>query len=152
MAPGSKPPTMKVIVLLIDDDPTSILIHRMLLQREFPDVIIKEFTSAPLALDFLKSVQNPDCFHFSILLDIFMPEMSGWEFLEILQEHQNWSYSIHLITSSIDPREKTRSETYKCVHSFTEKPLLRSHLHELRLRPYVSSWDAAALRDEGFSN
>ncbi len=69
-------------IFVIDDDDTSrFLTTRMLeLVRNQQEFICHEFKSALCALDFLSNRQNiwPDV----ILLDINMPLMSGWEFID----------------------------------------------------------------------
>ena len=66
----------------------------------------------------LKSDTLPDL----ILLDINMPVMNGWEFLEISNKHEI-SIDIHMLSSSQDPSEEEMSLVYPQVKSFVRKPL-----------------------------
>ncbi len=69
-----------------------------------------------------------------ILLDINMPVMNGWDFLEEFQKYLI-SYcpntSVKILTSSIDPRDIEKSKSYPIVNEFISKPLNREILNSL---------------------
>ncbi|MBZ9631279.1 response regulator [Salegentibacter sp. LM13S] len=81
---------------------------------------MKEFVSGTLALEFLK--ENSDTCRFIIFLDINMPEMSGWEFLENMKKNSDSIYEVHVVTISINPEDKLRARKHNSISSFTEKP------------------------------
>jgi len=65
-------------------------------------------------------------------LDLNMPVMSGWEFLDLLESKLgSRSMEIHVLTSSINPRDRTNAENHQIVASFMEKPLDESLLDGL---------------------
>jgi CheY-like chemotaxis protein len=61
-----------------------------------------------------------------ILLDLNMPVMDGWEFLEIfLKKYPQFSERtmVFVVTSSINPADKIRSHKEDAVKGFLSKPL-----------------------------
>lgn len=128
---------MKVVprVLIVDDNPGDIELCKMVLEASgrFPHVF-----SAPdgedalqLFIDFEQSVADyPDHFPPTIvLLDINMPRMDGFAFLEAYEEIRDEveakgaSPSIVLmVTSSSDPRDRERARKLGFVEGFVTKP------------------------------
>lgn len=110
--------------LLIDDDAIFNLLNRKLLMTSGAFGQIDAVTSG---IEGLRKLQEgtdrlPDV----IFLDIMMPVMNGFEFLE--QFHQLPSErldGVHVVmlSSSLDPRDIDRSRTYPLVNEFIEKPL-----------------------------
>lgn len=69
-----------------------------------------------------------------ILLDINMPVMNGWDFLEEFQKNLSSYFSnisIKILTSSIDPRDIEKSKSFPTVNEFISKPLNRDILISL---------------------
>jgi len=78
-----------------------------------------------------RSDQGPDL----ILLDLNMPQMSGWDFLNALTESQLLDFektTIYILTSSIDSRDQDKSKEYPIVKGFISKPLRVDNLIEIR--------------------
>jgi CheY-like chemotaxis protein len=105
-------------VILVDDDPINNLVTKRLLQKINPNLEIVDFTNAIDALEHLKSSRID-----LILLDINMPEMNGWEFLNELENSGNKT-PVLMLSSSIDPSDHCKSILYKSVRGFLRKPLL----------------------------
>ncbi|MEX1189088.1 MAG: PAS domain-containing protein [Bacteroidia bacterium] len=112
------------LVWFIDDDIVNNMLSEKLVERVLPETIVKTFTNAEEALDILIN-QNfkPD----SIFLDINMPRMNGWEFLDSLTVHQI-NISVYMLTSSIDPRDQEKAVKFKLVKDFISKPLREERL------------------------
>ena len=69
-----------------------------------------------------------------ILLDIYMPKLDGWAFLEKAQRLQPFlskPLKIYILSSSINPRDIQRSKQFSCVKSFIFKPLTKEVLEKL---------------------
>ncbi|MFY8109968.1 MAG: response regulator [Bacteroidia bacterium] len=105
-------------VILVDDDPINNLVTKRLLQKINPTLEIMDFTNAHEALEHLKSSRID-----LILLDINMPGMNGWEFLNELENSGNKT-PVLMLSSSIDPNDHCKSINYKSVRGFLRKPLM----------------------------
>lgn len=103
---------------LIDDDPLNNLINRKLITRILPEVQVTEDIDAGNALERIKNDFTPDL----ILLDINMPGMNGWDFLDHFQK-MGKEITVYILTSSIDSADYKRAENYKLVKKYIEKPL-----------------------------
>lgn len=124
-------------IVLIDDDPITNMISTKIILRSL-DCKINAFTNAQEALDQLKiSVASaPDNFPEIIFLDINMPHMDGWEFLEEFQKLPDAFLDrcdVLMLTSSIDMDDLAKSKTFSSVKDFISKPLTTDKLGVLAL-------------------
>jgi CheY-like chemotaxis protein len=124
----SEKPTFKKI-LVIDDNPTDRYIAKRMAEKyHFAEEIILQ-ESAIEALDFIKSLENtPELLPQFIFLDINMPGMNGYEFLEEyakLSETIRTNCIILMVTTSLHPDDFKRAENNPFVFRFLNKPLDR---------------------------
>mgnify|MGYP003656159379 CR=1 FL=1 len=109
-------------IFLVDDDPINNLINKRLLSKVDIAKNILEFLEGEDALNKLKDF-NPSQ-SILIFLDINMPVLNGWEFLEKYQEmHPDRCDKIVIVSSSIDYQDRLKAQGYKSVTGFLEKPL-----------------------------
>ncbi|MBD8490468.1 response regulator [Echinicola sp. CAU 1574] len=115
-----------VKVVLIDDDPISIFVTESLIARhiKMPCQIFK-FGGAAEALGKINTI-NPNY----LFLDLNMPEMSGWDFLERYSCDQQET-EIYILSSSIDQRDINRAHSYNQVKRFLSKPLVSKYLSKI---------------------
>lgn len=105
---------MKRTILIVDDDRINLVMAQNLLQREFKVVGVN---SGKQAFKYLEKY-TPDL----ILLDIFMPEMGGFEVMKLLQEHNEWK-KIPVVFLTADRKAETETECFKLgAHDFITKP------------------------------
>lgn len=109
----------------VDDDTLQLELAAAILQKAAPGDAIVSFEDATEAAARLRH-ESPDL----ILLDLNMPRMSGWDFIEAVAAQPGLP-PIVIVTSSIDPRDKARSAQYACVRSFLIKPLRLSDVRGL---------------------
>jgi CheY-like chemotaxis protein len=114
--------------LLVDDEPLSNFISILTLKKLLGEVHIDDFTDPEDGLDFIKSEpsHNPPDGQTTLFLDINMPKISGWEFLdafELFDESIKEQYNIFILSSSIDPSDINRAKANPLVADFIEKPL-----------------------------
>ncbi len=106
-----------MVVWQIDDDPLHLQLAEMIIRRVGLSNEIRSFTSAARALATLKD-SRPDL----ILLDLRMPDMDGWQFLDAVR-NQTDAPPVIIVTSSIDPREQARARENPRVQGWIEKPI-----------------------------
>jgi response regulator RpfG family c-di-GMP phosphodiesterase len=113
--------------VLIDDDPMNNLICKLTIEMTLGQTEVKAFVNPGTALEYLQNEFAADTEATALLLlDILMPNMSGWEFLEMFD---NLSFEVKdrvricILSSSIDDRDKERSYANKNVLDFLLKPL-----------------------------
>lgn len=122
-------------ILLIDDDFATNFLHKMILEKEncAENIIAKQ--SAKEALEYLKSnIEEGHPHPELIFLDINMPGMNGWDFLEEYQkidkEHKVEKIVI-MLTTSLDPLDRKKAESIEQVTEFKSKPLTNSALKQV---------------------
>lgn len=119
------PPFKKI--LIIEDNETDRYIARRMIQKYHfsEETIIKE--SAPKALEYLLSIVNiPESMPQLIFLDIRMPEMDGFGFLEEyakFPEQIKTKCIILMLSSSLDRDDHRLAENSPYVNRFLNKPL-----------------------------
>lgn len=117
--------------LLIDDNYIDNFVTRKILESSnFAEKIIVE-QSAPDAIDSLRDgTVQPDV----IFLDLRMPMMNGFEFLQEydkLDLESKSAIKIFMLSSSLDPTDVKRSSQNKYISQFIHKPLTHKILSEL---------------------
>lgn len=124
---------MRLKILLVDDDPVVQYLHKTVLSScNYPAQ--EMFSNGKLALDYILEEDNKEIV-FLVLLDINMPIMNGWEFLEELNKTNTLSkVKVVVVTSSIDQSDKEKAEGHHCVFGFLEKPLLENHVNDLKFK------------------
>lgn len=122
-------------VIIIDDDEIMVFLQRKLFQRCGLAKDPISFNKATAAIEFLKNEDLNQ--HYLILLDINMPEMNGWQFLDILKEMgDSKNVYVIMVTSSIDQSDKDKADTYSNVIDFMVKPLTIGNCN--RIKEYLS--------------
>jgi len=118
-------------VLIVDDDEIFQLITTHLVKKAGLDASPRSFPHGQAAYLYLE--QNRPCpAHTLILLDLNMPIMDGWQFLDQVKAHPQLSkYSIAIVSSSTDARDRERTLAYPQVVQFFSKPIRIQYLQEL---------------------
>ncbi|MGV3705821.1 MAG: response regulator [Arcticibacter sp.] len=122
-------------VFIIDDDVIHQRIAQIMIEKHHTYDSISSYTEASKALTFLQEnisslSELPDV----ILLDLNMPVMDGWDFLEEFKTFESKlakKINIYIVSSSVDENDKVRAATFSSVKGFVSKPLSPIILKEL---------------------
>ncbi|WP_167459519.1 response regulator [Pedobacter jejuensis] len=131
---------MKHKILIVDDDDIALFLHSTLLIDCGAIYEPETFNSASAAISYLEEPVSRDN-QYLIFLDINMPEMNGWGFLEKLKGHplQN-NIQVVMVTSSTESSEKKKALDIRLVKDFLIKPLKEQDLYDLQAVQNIDSF------------
>jgi len=114
---------MDLKVLVVDDDEIFLLLHDFTVIESGLASSTLGFEEAEKALEYLEEHYTEDE-SYLILLDINMPIMNGWQFLDSIR-NAPYSNQIHvaIVSSSIDYEDHIKAQQYSQVIDYIEKPL-----------------------------
>lgn len=117
---------LMVTVVLIDDDPISTFVTEKLIQKNVHEPVhIYKFSDAKKALSELRKIRPNYLF-----LDLNMPEMNGWDFLDSLNGETK-DTNIYILSSSVDEMDISRASNYKMVKDYLSKPLIKTSISSI---------------------
>lgn len=126
-------PKLNSILVIDDDEPTNYL-NLMIIEEAQCANFVKAVQSGKEALDYLENSnhlnESPDL----IILDINMPAMNGWEFLEkyrLLQKNKQGKVMVVMLTTSLFPEDREKAIEIPEVSGFENKPLTREKLDKI---------------------
>lgn len=124
---------IKINLLVIDDDDINIFIIKKIIEKTGYNVDMVSKSNGRLAIDYLADIaQNEELFPQLILIDINMPILNGWEFLEAYQKLSiNKRVDMYMLSSSVYENDIERSRTFTAIKGFISKPLSIDKLSEL---------------------
>lgn len=123
----------KINLLVIDDDDINIFIIKKIVEKTGYNIDMTAKSNGQLAIDFLKETlaqgnSLPDL----ILIDINMPVMNGWEFVEAYKSLGiTQSIDLYILSSSVYENDIEKTKSYTNVKGFISKPLSMERLIEL---------------------
>jgi CheY-like chemotaxis protein len=116
-------------VCIIDDDKLYVSLVTMLIKKhQFANEILVFANGQEALYYFERNIDNPkENLPDIILLDLNMPIMNGWEFLEEIKPFVNKllakDVKLNIVSSTINPSEVNRAESHGIVHHFINKPI-----------------------------
>jgi CheY-like chemotaxis protein len=123
-------------VLLVEDDPITIMVcERIIKMTEFADEVLS-CDNGQKAINHIKAiVADPTIVAPEIIfLDINMPVMNGWDFLEefaAIKSSLHFTPKIYILSSTVDPEDYKKASSFGTVTSFLSKPLDKKFLDDI---------------------
>jgi CheY-like chemotaxis protein len=122
-------------VMIIDDNMIDLYITKRLIIKNHFGKNVLEYFSAEQALQYLQDHKEDIAMWPQIIfIDIYMPVMSGFEFLEaynLLPDKLKKSCKTYIISSSIDSSDIARSRLDKNLTAFQVKPITKEFLESI---------------------
>ena len=113
-------------VLIIDDNVIDQIVNKQLLKKQLNLTEIYAVNSGKQGLEWLGNFKNEIQYQLIILLDVKMPQMDGFEFLEEykkLDKELTSQIIIFMLSSTLDPLDKKRAKNNSYVKTLLSKPL-----------------------------
>lgn len=115
-------------VLMVDDDETTIFLNKIFLENLTPDLEVNTAENGEEALDFLRAhLDDPGFGNCLLVLDIEMPIMNGWEFLEVYEKEftaeQKEKIVLAVLSVHSSDEVKKKAKNYNSVKECLSKPL-----------------------------
>ena len=120
-------------IYIVDDNENSLFVTRYHLLALFDGINVIEFLTPEKGLEFI--FDNVTDRKDLVFLDVNMPTMSGWDFLDYIAE--NWSQGainkvdICILTSSTRDQDKKKAELHPLVKHYAEKPFEIAGMKEI---------------------
>ncbi|MGZ9676019.1 response regulator [Flavobacterium sp. GNP001] len=117
----------KKSIWIVDDDPIYQIIANKIVQRSDMFSEVTTFKNGREAMNIVYQVlENKNTIPDIILLDINMPVMDGWEFMEELtaiKPQIQKEFSVYIVSSSIAVEDKSKSKKYNDILGYISKPI-----------------------------
>ncbi|MEL7093404.1 MAG: response regulator [Pseudomonadota bacterium] len=119
-------------IMLIDDNAIDQQLCKRLIERSGLVDRFAGFLSAEEALNHLRQPDTPA--YDAIFLDVNMPRMDGFEFLDAATTELGDRFAriiVMMLTTSLDPRDQKRAGEFAVIKDYCNKPLMLQHLEKL---------------------
>jgi CheY-like chemotaxis protein len=126
-------------ILCVDDDPITLMLCRKVIEKAMFSKITDSAQNGEDALHYFDRLitENDTSYPQLILLDLNMPVMGGWEFLDNFSKdiYSNFfsETKVIVLSSTIDPHDIDKSKNYPMVIDFMSKPITTMLLEDLKL-------------------
>jgi CheY-like chemotaxis protein len=111
-------------VLLIDDDKVSNFLSSLIIKKTLIAEVVKECLDGQEGLDYLKSLSDSSEIPDILFLDLNMPVLDGWQFLnEFSSLDKRVQMPIYILTSSNYEGDLIKSKEFDAVKGYIVKPL-----------------------------
>ncbi len=119
--------------IIIDDDVINNTLCRKIIEKTYEGATITDFTDPQEGFDYIvKKYSNSNSDERSILLlDISMPVLNAWDFLDLfdkLDAHVKNKVKIHILSSSVNKQDMMRAQSNRNVEYYLIKPLTKESI------------------------
>jgi CheY-like chemotaxis protein len=130
---------MNTKILIIDDDPVALFLHKMVVIKSGWDQSPVLFQGATSVLEYL-AANKPVGQRRVALLDLNMPDVSGWDLLADLPGRNVGDIRVIIVSSSVNKRDVEKAKSYPQVIAYVEKPLTIDKLKALQLDTLIGQF------------
>jgi CheY-like chemotaxis protein len=119
--------------IIIDDDAINNKLCRKIIEKTYPDTEISDFIDPQEGFNYIagKYAAKQDNSRAILLLDITMPVMDAWDFLEQFEQldaNVKSRIKVHILSSSVDKGDMARAQSNKNVEYYLIKPLTKESI------------------------
>ncbi|PJJ07159.1 CheY-like chemotaxis protein [Flavobacterium sp. 1] len=122
------------LIMCVDDDPITLMLFKKIVEKaSFAKEIVNAMNGEE-AITFINAIATEDIKPQLIFLDLNMPVMGGWEFLDLFNNSHYYNSNntkVIILTSTIDPEDIKKSKSYSNVIEFLSKPITVEMLNYL---------------------
>lgn len=119
------------LILCVDDDPITLMLCKKVINKTLFSNEITTAQNGEQALDYFDTIRKSSSTNLPkqpqlIFLDLNMPVMGGWEFLESFSSPDYSSFNtikVVILSSTIDPEDLEKAKKYPMVIDFLSKPI-----------------------------
>ena len=126
-------------ILFIDDDPITLMLCKMVISKSLFSKEIVTAKNGEEALQYFNKLKAEANLLLAkpqlIFLDLNMPVMGGWEFLDSFSSSEYSQYNdtkVIILSSTIDPEDLEKSNKYPMVIDFLSKPISKEMLEYIK--------------------
>ncbi|HMI06493.1 MAG TPA: response regulator [Flavobacterium sp.] len=130
------------LILCVDDDPITLMLCKMVISKSSFAHEIVTAQNGEDAINYFDELKLNNLgaeisrYPKLIFLDLNMPVMGGWEFLDHFSQSDYTTLfketKVIVLSSTIDPRDIAKSKTYPMVIDFLSKPITKDMLEDLK--------------------
>jgi CheY-like chemotaxis protein len=119
--------------IIIDDDSINNTLCRKIIEKTYPDSEIADFVDPMEGFNYIVQKYSNSRSNETVilLLDISMPVLNAWEFLELfdkLNDNIKSRVKVHILSSSVNKDDMTRAQSNKNVEYYLIKPLTKESI------------------------
>ena len=122
-------------ILLIDDDAPTLFLNKLVIQElDCTDQVLTAENGRQAIKMLIEKTEKGFLCPDLILLDINMPILNGWEFMvqyQKLSVEQKAKIVVVMLTTSLNPDDRSRAESIKDIKDFVSKPLDETTLKDI---------------------
>jgi CheY-like chemotaxis protein len=123
------------ITCIIDDDEIYLFSVKKVIELNKLSDKVMDFKNGQEALDYFSEYKDDDeALPDVIFLDINMPVMNGWEFIEAFQNIRSTiskKITLYIVSSSVDKTDVDKAKGFPIVHDYLTKPIMAAELKNI---------------------
>ncbi|MBL7836315.1 MAG: response regulator [Bacteroidetes bacterium] len=126
--------TINNLYIVDDDDIFRFLTNKIIKESQLVDKVWMYSNGQEAIESLVKAIQSKQSLPDIILLDLTMPVMDGWEFLDefnVIRSYLEAPITIYIVSSSISPKDVEKVNEYNSVKDYVIKPITKAKFMDL---------------------